>query len=477
LTQGAGNVRIPEYPLSREVMSAGMARVNWKSWVTFPVYLLVFLMLVFPMVFELSRIKLFLFVVILGTVGVAVLRSSRLYLHPALVVWTLSLSALSFLFVLEGFFKGAPVAGTIRQTQVYVVWPMIYLLVIAGARSKRILFGLMWTIAISTICVPIYALVYTLIQTNVLPENRYFDLISFNLKDHTFGLDDGFVAMDYPGINSLPFLVPFSMALASCLSRVTGVPRLFRVSLWTGSLLSLGAVLLSGRRAFYLVALGAPFLTLLFQSFQPIQERRRSRTALIRVAIGGVLALVIAVVALNASYGVSLAGLENRLAVGFDFSPTTEDHGATERRIQYHALLAGWMESPLFGAGHGAPAFGSIRSQESPWSYELYYMALLYQTGLVGFVAYTAGIMWIYWNGVQVIRSGGYLSALMVACLVGMSFYLAATATNPYLARYDAMWVIFLPLALINHWHLRSSERQALMKLGTENSLRILRQS
>jgi hypothetical protein len=195
------------YPLPREDVSSGMARVNWKSWVTFPAYLLVFLMLVFPMVFEFSRVKLFLFVVILATVGVMVLTTSKLYLHPALVVWTLSLSALSFLFVLVGLFKGAPVAGSVRTTQVYVVWPMIYLLVIAGVRSKRILFGLMWTVAISTICIPIYSLVYLLIQTNVLPENRYFDL---------------------NGVSGLPFPCHRNLTALSSLS-VDGFVAQFRV--------------------------------------------------------------------------------------------------------------------------------------------------------------------------------------------------------------------------------------------------------
>ena len=113
------------------------------------------------------------------------------------------------------------------------------------------------------------------------------------------------------------------------------------------------------------------------------------------------------------------------------------------------------MASPILGAGHGAPAFGSIRSEERPWLYELYYLALLYQTGLVGFTAYAAGIFWIYWMGVRVIRAGGQLSALMVACLVGMSSFLIANATNPYLAGLDGMWAIFLPLALINFWLLR----------------------
>jgi len=262
--------------------------------------------------------------------------------------------------------------------------------------------------------------------------------------------------MQYPGLNSLPFLIPFSLAaLVTCLRRMEGTVPLLRVGLWLAVLLGLTSVALSGRRALFLVTLFAPALTLLFLSFQPIAQRRSTGKALVRVTAGVVLAVVVLIFCLNASYGIGLTGITDRLSVGFDFSPTTADQGANERRKQFHVLFTEWKENPKFGAGHGSPAYGSIRSGKSPWSYELYYMALLYQTGLLGVAAYAAGLFWIYWMGVRVIRSGGYMSALMVAALVGMSSILIANATNPYLDGFDAMWAIFFPLALINFWLMR----------------------
>jgi len=108
------------------------------------------------------------------------------------------------------------------------------------------------------------------------------------------------------------------------------------------------------------------------------------------------------------------------------------------------------MEHPLLGEGLGASAYGSIRSEIMPWAYELYFLSLLFQTGLVGFLFYTAGILWILRRGIQTIRKGGLAAQLMIPALVGLLSYLIAAATNPYLARFDGIWVIFLPLALIN---------------------------
>src|SRR5712664_2796933 len=84
---------------------------DWKTWAAFPAYVLVFLMLVFPMVFALRYVKVFLFALLLATVVVTMLKTGRAGLHPSVAIWTVSLSALSFLFVLEGFVAGAPGAG------------------------------------------------------------------------------------------------------------------------------------------------------------------------------------------------------------------------------------------------------------------------------------------------------------------------------------------------------------------------------
>lgn len=45
----------------------------------------------------------------------------------------------------------------------------------------------------------------------------------------------------------------------------------------------------------------------------------------------------------------------------------------------------------------------------------------------------------------------------MLAVLTGVSGLLIANATNPYLAKFDFMWVLFLPLAIINRHLLEKS--------------------
>ncbi len=89
-----------------------------------------------------------------------------------------------------------------------------------------------------------------------------------------------------------------------------------------------------------------------------------------------------------------------------------------------------------------------------PWAYELTYVALLFQTGVIGFFFYSVGVIWIFVMGLRMAASSHRLADQMLAVLVGLACFLVANATNPYLAKYDLMWVIFLPVAMINHYML-----------------------
>jgi O-antigen ligase len=214
-------------------------------------------------------------------------------------------------------------------------------------------------------------------------------------------------------------------------------------------------VLVSGRRALQLVTMLSPLLILVLSSFQPVKEKLLLRRSLGRCTVVLVLAVTLSVLLLGPIYSTSFPGIAERFSSGFDFGANSFDDSPDARYQQYFALVRGWLENPLIGSGLGASAYGSTRSDTMPWAYELYYFLMLFHTGLLGFMAYTAGIVWIYWTGMKIIKRGGITSQSLLPVLVGMSGLLIATVTNPYLARFDGIWVIFLPLAFINHWLLK----------------------
>ena len=102
------------------------------------------------------------------------------------------------------------------------------------------------------------------------------------------------------------------------------------------------------------------------------------------------------------------------------------------------------------GAGLGATV-SLRRSVDQPWAYELVYVDLLFQTGVVGLLVYTAGVGWIYWQCIKSMRRTRDLIPRLLPVLAGTTGFLIANATDPYLAKFDYIWVLFLPIAYLNY--------------------------
>lgn len=411
-------------------------RVGTGAWIA---YLLFFLMLFVPTSYQVVKAPLLALTVALVAVGA--LTTGRLRLHPAVLLWTTFLMGVGLVFMIRGLLGDAP--GAIRVGTVYVVWPLVYTVLVAGAARWPVLLGLSRTMVVATLAVAAYCVSYVLHIVGLLPAFLYLPLD----LGQQIGLYHGYIELNLYNLSSLLFLVPFLIAVLMTWSDRASAPA-SRFWLWTALVAGGAVVLMSGRRALLLVVSMAPLLALAFRQLLPRAERRSSRRVMLGTIAGGSAAALALILYLQAVYGFSLLTVWRMFLQGFDFG---RDVSATARSNQLVALLTEWGNAPLLGAGHGASAAGSVRSVDMPWAYELSYAALLFHTGLLGFVAYSSAVVWIYAEGVGVIRDGGPRASYMLAVLVGLTCFLVGNATNPYLEKYDLMWVIFLPIALINH--------------------------
>ena len=425
-------------------MRSGIGAATFERWLVLPAYLLFFLLLVFPMVISLLYVKATLFALVLFIVALRALRQGRLTLHPSIALWTLGLSAASLVFLFEGALTGAP--GVLKQTQIYVLWPIVYMLLIAGASHPRIVVGLQGVMVLATICAGAYGLDYILTQLGILPGFLYLPILD---QGQAIGFPEGYLKINVYFLNSLPFLVPFVMAAVATGAATHRGGRLSPVWWWAALGLGLGLALASGRRALMLATVAAPLVIMCFVLLKGGPAKVRAARPLILLVSLVLLVITTLMVFLTNTLHIDVASAIPYFRGAVDYP----------RREQFHALLQAWTEHPLLGAGHGASTAGSVRSETMPWAYELYYVGLLFQTGLVGVAAYAAGVCWIYMMGLRVVRAGGVLGEIMLPILVGTSCFLMANAVDPYLARFDGLWVIFLPLAVINSWLLTGAPR------------------
>lgn len=410
---------------------------------------LLFLCMAFPTVPKLVLVKASLLAALLVAIALEYFTRGCSRLDGRVILWTVSLSMIGFFFILRGMLAGNP--GASALISVYVLWPLVFTLWIAGLAGIPILAGVHRTVVASTFFIGLYGCLYWLTQLGIVPDIGVASALSFGWETQAFGAHEGYTQMALAGMNSLPFLLPYVMASLAIPYAQQNPHRFWGILAWAACGSAWFTVLAGGRRALFLVTFLAPLLILTARRFQPAAERVSNRRSLTTFCLVFAVVLVILFAGLSSIYDFDLPGVWDHFVTSVDLSAQTADEHATERRQQAIALFRGWLEKPLLGAGLGASALGSIRSETTPWAYELSYLMLLYQTGLAGFAAYTAGVVWIFVLGLRIVREGGPLGRMMIPMLVGCSGLLIANATNPYLGKFDGMWMLFLPLAVVNY--------------------------
>jgi O-antigen ligase len=408
-------------------------------------YVLLFLMMVFPMVLRLLYWKAALFAGIIFFSACAIIGSLKLHINREVAFVTLTVAAAGMFFSLEGLILNAP--GAMKQAQVFVFWPCIYLLWLSLTNSERYLTRVHWLMIFATAFLGAYGAWLTLDTFGMVPHSQFLSFLAF---DERVGvtLTEGIPGMKYPGMNSLAYLLPFAVAGVISYPKRS---RKLQALTWVAIISTVFVVIISGRRGTQLATIAGLFFAVVLWKIQPLSQRNESRKIIGWSMFAGILALVAIFLYVTLILRLDWFNIAQRVQAGFNFSGST-GLSAGARRDQFRELMGLWSERPLLGWGLGAQGHRVIRDPAMPWAYELSYVAMLFQAGIVGVLFYLAGILWIFWRGVQVIRSGGLPGRLMLPNLVGLFSYLIANATNPYFARFDGLWAVFVPIAIVNLW-------------------------
>jgi hypothetical protein len=259
-------------------------------------------------------------------------------------------------------------------------------------------------------------------------------------------------------ISSLIFLIPFLItAIIFWSDKIE--PPVSQIWLWISSYLGILVAIFTGRKAVWLILMITPLFIFLFWILAGEKIRSVAKEFL-KFKILGFLVLILSVFLTltffscleknfsSAFHGFDVISIKNSFKSGFEFG---HDEIATLRSEQFLELIKAWWESPLIGHGLGASLDNFVRSKEQPWAYELSYAALLFHTGLIGLIIYFSGVIWIFYKAFKICQSEKLLAFYIAPVMVGMACFLVANGTNPYLEKFDFMWIIFLPIMLINN--------------------------
>ncbi|SCX77342.1 O-antigen ligase family protein [Alkaliphilus peptidifermentans] len=414
-----------------------------KSLFLIPGLLLFFMMLFVPTSYQ--SLKGIILALTIGLILIGTFKRKKVALAPQTLFWVLTWVCSGLFFMLVGSVNNNP--GALRVVSVYVLWPIVYLLFIIASSNEEIIRRLLKVLIFSSVIIGIHSLSYILYSYGWLPSALYIEL---DLRQ-SIGFYSGMMAYSMNNTATLIFLVPFLICIIMTWPKEVK-QKFNKLFIVTGLLLGILLTLLSGRRILQLLVVATPILIVFYQKFLSNLHRKRSKKSSQRAFLLLFLCVVLIYLLLNWTYGINITTIIEDIKDAFRFST---DASASLRSGQFRALLNGWSESPLIGSGHGASAPQFIRSTEQPWAYELSYVAYLYHTGLVGFSIFSGQIIWIIIMSIKIIKSNSILKFHILPVIVGSTAFLLANATNPYLAKYDFMWVIFLPICIINTWLLR----------------------
>jgi hypothetical protein len=144
----------------------------------------------------------------------------------------------------------------------------------------------------------------------------------------------------------------------------------------------------------------------------------------------------------------------------------TDDEGA--RADQARALISNWLSEPIFGSGFGQGVSETVRDDERPWIYELYYLLILFNTGIVGAALYSALLIVPGRTLVGICTRGAIEAEVVFPVLVAYIVFLIGSASNPYLGSFDFMFVVFFALALSNCFDRRVAFRRSLVQIAAD---------
>jgi hypothetical protein len=436
-------------------------RCRLCSYVIVPLGLALFFMMLFvPTAYQF--VKAGLLAALLGAMLVGhAISPHKLSLHPLVFYWIVILVGTGVAFIILGYWNGAP--GALRVITVYVLWPIVFGIFVAAASSARYLFMLFNMLIFAGIALGLYGVLFFGQVSDQLPAWSYIELD----QGQDIGLYDGFIEYNMYSISTLIFLVPFLFA-ALLQHHKENAWTIDPRWLWLSYLFCFALGVLSGRRALWVIMVITPAVCSLLVLCTPAMRKSLWSIAwrTLCVTLSSIALLLVLKDLFELSPERSLTYLlggvfDAKISLAESAVVENPESGTRVRHSQAEALLEGWLESPWVGWGHGSAA-AVIRSEAMPWAYELQYHALLFQVGIIGFLMYFGCILWVFLQGLWVMRVSRQYGLLMFPLLVGLFCFLIANATNPYLLKFDFMWTIFLPLAVINRFLIEQNSQKLL---------------
>lgn len=327
--------------------------------------------------------------------------------------------------------------GAFSTWTVYLAWPILYYYFAGCCNSIELIKRIIALIV--NLGVWIVAFNIVLLCNSVLFHISLLDQFA-EYFNYEFNVADTFIEYNSPTQCLMAYLLYFATILLQLTPSFINVSKKKLVVL---IVLCLIAILLSRSRAMWVLVLALPIFSIIFLAVYDKNNRKKFGK------IGKLLILLIfgvAVLFLGIYVLFDVEDLYTELLSSFDFS---ENESNYERTLQAKSLFDDFLNHPLIGRGTGYVS-SYIRTPHKPWEYEMTYNYMLGESGLIGFSVYLFATIWIFFKSRRLIIKYPKMINIFLPLLAGLFVMLIMNETNPYMNKFDFLWVIFLPVIVIN---------------------------
>lgn len=253
----------------------------------------------------------------------------------------------------------------------------------------------------------------------IFPSFAVLDLITQTSDISSFGL-----TIRMSNETSLFFLLPFIIILS-----LKQKKNKYSILIYLSIIMGIIYGLLSGRKILEIVIVVSLVYTY-------IHKMSRNKKVSINKIVKSIIIIVLILILLIclSNYFSSVLDLGNIFQEALKTITNGLDNnaiGLIKRKNDINNLFEMWINSPLIGLGLNSYTRDAILYKECLWSYEVYYNALLAQSGIIGLLLVIIPIVYIVKRHYIQLKSNGSIVSLAIA--FGFIMFVISAATNPML--------------------------------------------
>lgn len=355
--------------------------------------------------------------------------------------WYMFFISYHLIWIGIGFLNNNNVKGLTDTFRLYVIYPLVFLLftiTLSNSKKMDIIFK---TIIFSNFLI---ALNVILLFTNAINLTN-FDILYRIAASAGGAVHEGYTKIGTDSVNSLFFTFPFVVSYYR-INKSKSKKFIMRINI----VATIFAVLISGRRMLQIILIFEIILNyiLLFPK-ESIKIRMKLLAGLFCMFLIGGFVIYLDSSGVDKYFHMDTFYLRMNQAF--------EVNSDNPRYIQIIELFKAFLDKPIFGVGFGRGITSFVRSLEAPWSYEVTYVLILYQTGVVGILMY---IFLLYYNVhlILKIRKKYQGDFYIIPLINGYICFLIACFSNPLFGNFDFMWVIYIIPLYYNYLEINNND-------------------